>query len=50
MLFSQVVSSAPQFFYLVPLVVGVPLAGLLINLIFGGRLREKAIGTVASSA
>jgi NADH-quinone oxidoreductase subunit L len=50
MLFSQVVSSAPQFFYLVPLVVGFPLAGLLINLIFGGRFSEKAIGTVASSA
>ncbi len=50
MLFSQVVLSAPQFFYLVPLVVGFPLAGLLINLIFGGRFSERTIGTVASSA
>ena len=50
MLFSEVVSNAPNFFYLVPLVVAFPMAGLLINLIFGGRFSEKMIGTVASSA
>ncbi|MEJ2600205.1 MAG: hypothetical protein P8Z00_17860, partial [Anaerolineales bacterium] len=50
MLFKEVFSNAPQFFYLVPLGVGFPLAGLLINLIFGGRLSEKVIGWVASSA
>ena len=37
-------------FSLVPLIILLPLLGLLINLIFGGRMSEKAIGTVASSA
>jgi NADH-quinone oxidoreductase subunit L len=50
MLFSELVSNAPNFFYLAPLVVGFPVAGLLINLIFGSRFSEKLIGTVASSA
>jgi NADH-quinone oxidoreductase subunit L len=50
MLFSQVISNAPNFFSLVPLVVAFPTAGLLINLIFGGRFSEKLIGTIASSA
>jgi NADH-quinone oxidoreductase subunit L len=50
MLFKEVVSNAPQFFYLVPLGVGFPVAGLLINAIFGGRFSEKVIGTVASTA
>ncbi len=38
------------FFSLVPLIVVFPLVGLLINIIFGGKLSEKVIGTVASSA
>ncbi len=42
MLFSEVVSSGPQFFYLVPLVVVFPLIGLLVNRIFGGRLPERS--------
>ena len=50
MLLSEVISSGPQFFYLVPLVVVFPLIGLLINLIFGGRMGERAIGIVASAA
>ena len=37
-------------FTLVPLIVFLPVLGLLINLIFGKRMSEKAIGTVASSA
>jgi len=39
-------------FSLVPLIVFLPVAGLLINLIFGGwlRLSEKAIGALASTA
>jgi NADH-quinone oxidoreductase subunit L len=37
-------------FPLVPLIVLLPVLGLLINLIFGGRMSEKAIGTVASAA
>lgn len=50
MLFSEVVSSGPQFFYLVPLVVVFPLIGLLVNMIFGARMPERAIGVVASAA
>ncbi|HCC78654.1 MAG: hypothetical protein A2X25_10070 [Chloroflexi bacterium GWB2_49_20] len=38
------------FFNLVPLIVFLPTVGLLINIIFGGRMSEKAIGTVASAA
>ena len=37
MLLSEAVSGGPQFFYLVPLVVFIPLIGLLVNLIFGGH-------------
>ncbi len=37
-------------FSLVPLIVLLPVAGLLVNMVFGGRLGEKAIGTVASAA
>ena len=37
-------------FTLVPLIVFLPVLGLLANIIFGGRLGEKAIGTVASAA
>jgi NADH-quinone oxidoreductase subunit L len=44
------VMSAGGFFYLVPLVVFLPVIGLLINIIFGGRLGEKFIGTVACLA
>ncbi len=38
------------FFNLVPWIVFFPVIGLLINLIFGKRMSEKAIGTVASLA
>ena len=37
-------------FQLVPLIVFLPVVGLLINLIFGGKMGEKAIGGVASAA
>ncbi len=37
-------------FSLVPLIVLLPVVGLLVNLIFGGRMSEKAIGVVASVA
>ena len=39
-----------MFFNLVPWIVFFPTLGLLINIIFGGRMSEKAIGTVASLA
>jgi len=38
------------FFQLVPWIVFFPVIGLLINMIFGGKMSEKAIGTVASLA
>ena len=47
---SEAVSSGPQFFYLVPLVVLFPVIGLLVNTAFGGRMSEKAIGWLASAA
>ena len=50
MLLSEMVSNGPQFFYLVPLVVILPVMGLLINMVFGSRLPEKAIGIIASAA
>lgn len=48
MLFSEATPSGLT--NLVPLVVGAPLIGFLINLIFGKRLGEKGIGAVASLA
>ena len=50
MFLSEVAANGPTFFYLVPWVVFFPVIGLLINLIFGGKLSEKAIGTIASLA
>jgi NADH-quinone oxidoreductase subunit L len=40
----------PQFFYLAPWIVFIPVIGLLINIIFGGRLPEKVVGIIGSSA
>ncbi|MFH1524247.1 MAG: NADH-quinone oxidoreductase subunit L [Chloroflexota bacterium] len=37
-------------FALVPLIVFLPVIGLLFNMIFGGKMGEKAIGVLASSA
>ncbi|MGA9532550.1 MAG: NADH-quinone oxidoreductase subunit L [Anaerolineales bacterium] len=37
-------------FSLAPLLIGFPLLGLLLNIVFGGRLRERVIGIIASSA
>ncbi len=37
-------------FSLVPLIVFLPVLGLLINIAFGGRMSEKAIGWLASAA
>jgi len=50
MFLDEVATSGPQFFYLVPWVVFFPVIGLLVNMIFGGRMGEKAVGTVASTA
>ena len=37
-------------FPLVPLIIFLPVLGLLVNIAFGGRMGEKAIGAVASAA
>ena len=50
MLLSETASGGAQFFYLVPWVVFIPLIGLLLNILIGGRLSEKLIGAIASSA
>jgi NADH-quinone oxidoreductase subunit L len=39
-----------SFFYLVPFVVFFPVIGLLVNMIFGGKMGEKVIGTIACLA
>lgn len=50
MLLSEIATSGPDFFYLAPWVVFFPVIGLLINIVFGSRMSEKAIGSVASTA
>ncbi len=50
MFLSLAPTSTTAFFNLVPLVVLLPVIGLLINILFGGRLGEKAIGAIASTA
>jgi NADH-quinone oxidoreductase subunit L len=50
MFLSEAASSGPEFFSLVPLVVLLPIFGLLINIIFGRWMGEKAIGWIASAA
>jgi NADH-quinone oxidoreductase subunit L len=46
----QEVTSPGGFFSLVPMVVFFPVIGLLVNLLFGRRLGERAVGVVASLA
>ncbi len=50
MILSEVASNGLNLFYLVPWIVFIPLIGLLINMVFGKHLSEKAIGAVASIA
>jgi NADH-quinone oxidoreductase subunit L len=50
MYLSQVATSGPAFFNLAPWIVLFPIIGLLINIAFGGRMGEKAVGTIASLA
>lgn len=49
-MFFETASASPQFFYLAPWVVFIPIIGLLINIILGGRLPEKMVGAIASVA
>ena len=48
MLLSETTTS--NLFNIVPLIVFLPVIGLLINMAFGGRMGEKAIGWLASAA
>jgi NADH-quinone oxidoreductase subunit L len=50
MCLSEIATTEPNFFTLVPWIVFFPVIGLLINIIFGGRLGEKSIGGIASTA
>ena len=50
MFLSEAATSGPQFFGLVPLIVFFPLIGLAINIAFGKRMSEKAVGVIASTA
>jgi NADH-quinone oxidoreductase subunit L len=50
MVLSEVATTGPEFFYLVPWIIFFPVIGILVNIIIGGRLSEKAIGWIASSA
>jgi NADH-quinone oxidoreductase subunit L len=50
MFLSETVTQTPEFFSLIPLIVFFPVAGLLINAFFGGRMSEKAIGITACAA
>lgn len=47
---SEFGNGGPQYFNLVSGIILFPLLGLLVNLIFGSRLKEKTIGWIASSA
>ena len=50
MVLSEIATSGPDFTFLVPWIVFFPLMGMLINIVIGGRLSEKAIGGIASTA
>jgi NADH-quinone oxidoreductase subunit L len=50
MLLSEVATTGPDFFNLVPWIIFFPVIGLLVNIIIGSRLGEKAIGWIASTA
>ncbi|NPA30636.1 MAG: NADH-quinone oxidoreductase subunit L [Chloroflexi bacterium] len=50
MLFETVAHGGPTFFQLAPLVVFIPLLGATINFLFGRRLGERGVATVAVTA
>lgn len=50
MILKETFAHGPEFFALAPFLVIFPLLGLLVNLVFGGRFKERTIGIVASSA
>ena len=50
MLLSEAITQGPEFFSLAPWIIFFPVIGLLINMSFGGRMKERTIGILASSA
>lgn len=50
MLLSESVNQGLEFFSLAPWIIFFPVIGLLINMSFGGKMKEKTIGILASSA
>ena len=50
MLLSEAVTQGLEFFSLAPWIIFFPVIGLLINMSFGGKMKEKTIGILASSA
>ena len=50
MVLSEVSTASVGFFRLVPLVVIIPVVGLLLNIIFGDRLGDRGAGWLASLA
>jgi len=49
MLLSEAVTQGPEFFSFAPGLILFPVIGLLINMFFGGRMKERTIGILASS-
>ena len=49
MLLNETAGATGLFAY-APLIIGFPLLGLLVNILFGSRLKERLIGAVASGA
>ena len=50
MLYSDAVTQGPEFFSFAPWIIFFPVCGLLLNMFFGSRFKEKTIGILASSA
>jgi NADH-quinone oxidoreductase subunit L len=50
MLLSEATNHGPEFFALAPLIILFPLIGMIINMSFGGRFKERTIGILAASA
>ena len=50
MFLDAILTNEPTFFNLVPWIVFFPVVGLLINIVIGGRIGEKAVGTIGSTA
>jgi len=50
MLLSEVTKHGPEFFFLAPWIIIFPVIGMVINMFFGNRFKERIIGVIGSSA